>query len=603
YLKNGIPHERRNNFHFFSSFFFRKLADLDKNPSSVFDGKAAFQRVRRWTRKINIFEKDYIFIPVNYNLHWSLVILCHPGEVANFNEENINEALKVPCILHMDSIRGSHAGLKDRVQSYLLEEWKERQKETSEDVYSKFLNLRFLSLEVYLLQFYAVLIFICALFVDGLILVRALTPVSFLRQLPQQENCSDCGLFLLHYAELFIDEAPPNFSPFRINKFDHFLKPNWFIPAEASLKRVHIQRLIYELLKCLSHECASPPKNNFSHSPTVPVNKENDNGIEIISENGSLDKSWNGSSLYSQSVEGTEMSVLDMPIYRPSHCVNSSELGMTELLEQQSQRYDRGASLAQLGFSLSTIGEEEGDEHLTRSNLRQTGYQPTDQVGDFHINCSSSDFDQTIHWNSDSPDQVDSEDPSSSCESRSCDDSSEDTMILEFSREIQSIDPCSYENTDLSKEVMDSPEGFASASSDMMETPAEDSQELAEKFGSNDQDDPTLSIREHKVKGSQEELVTISLSSVDDKLAVDDGKIEDVEGVDTHNLAAKDSKREDDEIVAGADADNLAVKNSKSEDDEIVTGADRIVEDSPPEQLRPAKRMRVSPSPDEEERV
>ncbi|XP_074279431.1 uncharacterized protein LOC141604819 isoform X3 [Silene latifolia] len=568
YLKNGIPHERRDNFHFFSCFFFRKLADLDKNPSSVFDGKAAFQRVQRWTRKINIFEKDYIFIPVNYNLHWSLIILCHPGEVANFNDENINEALKVPCILHMDSIRGSHAGLKDHFQSYLLEEWKERQKETSEDVYLKFLDLRFLSLE-----------------------------------LPQQENYSDCGLFLLHYAELFINEAPQNFSPFRINKFDHFLRPNWFIPAEASLKRVYIQRLIHELLKSLSHECASPPKNDFSHSPALPVNKENDDGIEIISEKESLDKSWKGSSLYSQSVQGMDMSVLDMPIYRPSHRVNSSGLGMTELLEQQSQRYDRGASLGQLGFSTSTIREEEGNEHLIHSIMGQTGHQPTDQVGDSHMNCSSRDFDQTISWNSDSSYQVEPEDLSSSSESHSCDDSS-DTRILEFANGIQSIDPCSNENTDLSKENMNSPEGFASASSDMMETPAEDSQELAEKYGSHDQDDPSLSNPEHEVEGSQE-LVSISLSGVDDKLAVEDGKTEDDEVVaaaDVDNLVVEDSESEDDEILMGADADNLAVEHSKSEDDEIVTGADRVVEDSP-DKPRPAKRLRVSPSPDEEDRV
>ncbi|XLU54686.1 hypothetical protein S245_049334, partial [Arachis hypogaea] len=46
----------------------RKLADLDRDPSSACEGKAAFQRVYKWTRKLNLFEKDYIFIPVNYRL-------------------------------------------------------------------------------------------------------------------------------------------------------------------------------------------------------------------------------------------------------------------------------------------------------------------------------------------------------------------------------------------------------------------------------------------------------------------------------------------------------------------------------------------------------
>ncbi|KAF2299788.1 hypothetical protein GH714_003369 [Hevea brasiliensis] len=148
YLKNQIPPEEKHRFHFFNSFFFRKLADLDKDPSSVSDGRAAFLRVHKWTRKVDLFGKDYVFIPVNFNLHWSLLVICHPGEVAGFEDEDLGKSLRVPCILHMDSIKGNHAGLKNLVQSYLWEEWKSRQKETSEDLSSKFLNLRFVPLEL-----------------------------------------------------------------------------------------------------------------------------------------------------------------------------------------------------------------------------------------------------------------------------------------------------------------------------------------------------------------------------------------------------------------------------------------------------------------------
>ncbi|GMY06892.1 probable ubiquitin-like-specific protease 2B isoform X9 [Fagus crenata] len=35
YLKNQIPPEERNRFHFFNSFFFRKLAGMDKDPTSA----------------------------------------------------------------------------------------------------------------------------------------------------------------------------------------------------------------------------------------------------------------------------------------------------------------------------------------------------------------------------------------------------------------------------------------------------------------------------------------------------------------------------------------------------------------------------------------
>ncbi|OAY80939.1 putative ubiquitin-like-specific protease 2B [Ananas comosus] len=213
YLKNKIPPNEKQRFHFFNSFFFRKLADLDKDPGKVSEGRAAFLRVRKWTRKVNIFEKDYIFIPVNFNLHWSLLVICHPGEVATFEADDLRECSKVPCILHMDSLKGNHSGLKNILQSYLWEEWKERHPDSPIDYSEKFLNLRFVSLE-----------------------------------LPQQENSFDCGLFLLHYVELFLEEAPTNFNPFRITKFSSFLSADWFPPADASFKRSLIRKLIYDLL-------------------------------------------------------------------------------------------------------------------------------------------------------------------------------------------------------------------------------------------------------------------------------------------------------------------------------------------------------------------
>lgn len=222
YLKNKIRPEEKHRFHFFNSFFFRKLEDLDKDTSKACEGRTAFQRVQKWTRKVNLFEKDYIFIPVNFSLHWSLIIICHPGEVLYHEDEEMENSPKVPCILHLDSLKGSHRGLRNLFQSYLLEEWKERNNKPVEDVTSKFLNLHFVPLE-----------------------------------LPQQENSFDCGIFLLHYVELFLEHAPVNFSPFRISKLSNFLCKDWFPPAEASLKRTHIKKLIFKIAEGNSHEVRS----------------------------------------------------------------------------------------------------------------------------------------------------------------------------------------------------------------------------------------------------------------------------------------------------------------------------------------------------------
>ena len=35
--------------------------------------------MQRWTKRINIFEKDLVFIPINEDLHWSLAVIVNPG--------------------------------------------------------------------------------------------------------------------------------------------------------------------------------------------------------------------------------------------------------------------------------------------------------------------------------------------------------------------------------------------------------------------------------------------------------------------------------------------------------------------------------------------
>ncbi|XP_024633749.1 probable ubiquitin-like-specific protease 2B isoform X4 [Medicago truncatula] len=322
YLKNQIQEEEKPRFHFFNSFFFRKLADLDKNPSSISDAKAAFQRVRKWTRKVNLFEKDYIFIPVNFNLHWSLIVICHPGEVIN-NDKELDNALKVPCILHMDSIKGNHSGLKNLLQSYLWEEWKERHKEASEEDFSAlFSNLRFLPLA-----------------------------------LPQQENSYDCGLFLLHYLELFLAEAPLTFNPFKVTKFSNFLNVDWFLPAEAYLKRTLIQRLISELVE--NHGSREISSSDGSDDHQYIENIENGTGIEHLE--------FNSASKPSHAGEGIEMTLLSGSSFLDPQSFNNPGMVLKDLFEPgttagttsaQCQSFDQRSSDYRFDNSIFTMEED-----------------------------------------------------------------------------------------------------------------------------------------------------------------------------------------------------------------------------------------------------
>jgi Ulp1 family protease len=55
----------------FSSMFYTKLTE----------GRSAdaYELVKKWTKNVDIFSKEFILIPINYASHWSLVCVVRPG--------------------------------------------------------------------------------------------------------------------------------------------------------------------------------------------------------------------------------------------------------------------------------------------------------------------------------------------------------------------------------------------------------------------------------------------------------------------------------------------------------------------------------------------
>ncbi|KAK2977973.1 hypothetical protein RJ640_023511 [Escallonia rubra] len=403
YLKDKIPPEDRHRFHFFNSFFFRKLADLDKDPSSASEGRAAFLRVRKWTRKVNLFEKDYVFIPVNFNSGiksscplmtvitgvslFYVILVKWPTMKAN---EDVQKSLKVPCILHMDSIKGSHTGLKGLVQRYLCEEWKERQKETDEDISSRFLSLRFVSLE-----------------------------------LPQQQNSFDCGLFLLHYAELFLEQAPINFNPFKITKISNFLNVDWFQPAEASLKRVLIQRLIYHLLENNSPE-PSPAACSDKQCTSPRANSDTDTVVEFVSERCGQSRPSHGSILSSQTGQGIEMTLLPTSSLKSSQCLRElfiPEAAVHPFIDAEYHAFNESTPFDELKSAMSPVQEEGEGGQFAYSPVTETRLQQLDGITPeaCAFPCSSKNFRAEASWSSgESNEQTAHEDICSSPETLPC---------------------------------------------------------------------------------------------------------------------------------------------------------------------------------------
>ncbi|WOK94182.1 ubiquitin-like-specific protease 1D [Canna indica] len=107
YLQVDKP---RCDYHFFNTYFYKKLEEAVSYRAD----KACFQKLRRWWKGVNIFQKSYIFIPIHGDLHWSLVIICIPAK----------EDESGPIILHLDSL-GIHNSISifEVIDRYLKEEW------------------------------------------------------------------------------------------------------------------------------------------------------------------------------------------------------------------------------------------------------------------------------------------------------------------------------------------------------------------------------------------------------------------------------------------------------------------------------------------------
>ncbi|XP_068164998.1 sentrin-specific protease 7b isoform X2 [Antennarius striatus] len=187
--------------HVFSSFFYKQLsrqrAAGEGDAPCVPDRHMRHQRVKTWTRHVDIFTKDFLFVPVNQEAHWFLVVVCFPGlediqyqkfqsrtgsservsGKASLRSQQLPECLqqtcqrdsvlKRPCILVMDSLKLSyHENVCRLLRDYLQVEWE----------------------------------------------VRRATPRLFTPdntrssscRVPLQDNSSDCGLYLLQYAESFL---------------------------------------------------------------------------------------------------------------------------------------------------------------------------------------------------------------------------------------------------------------------------------------------------------------------------------------------------------------------------------------------------------------
>ncbi|XP_052175800.1 probable ubiquitin-like-specific protease 2B [Diospyros lotus] len=139
-------------------------------------------KVLTWIKKQKIFSTKYVFIPIVIWHHWSLLILCH-------FDEGLQSETRTPCMLLLDSLQSvGPLRLEPSIRKLVLDIFRAEDRPESKKLISR---------------------------------IPLLVP-----KVPQQTDDKECGYFVLYFINLFLKEAPENFST--REGYPYFMKPDWF---------------------------------------------------------------------------------------------------------------------------------------------------------------------------------------------------------------------------------------------------------------------------------------------------------------------------------------------------------------------------------------
>uniref|UniRef100_A0A8C4U3X9 SUMO specific peptidase 7 n=1 Tax=Falco tinnunculus TaxID=100819 RepID=A0A8C4U3X9_FALTI len=239
-LLEKVPKHIADRTHIFSSFFYKCLTRTEKNSEGdlkVSVAQRRHRRVRTWTRHINIFSKDYIFVPVNEESHWYIAVICFPW---------LEEAVYEDCP-HQNSLH------RQPQQSLLLSESEnpttgsvlaftgnckdEEEMDANRSFFSKG-SVLILEGGIGCLKKYLEVEWEAKRKTQREF--NKSTMMDLCPRVPKQDNSSDCGVYLLQYVESFLQNPIVNFEqPLHLEK--------WFPRQVIRSKREEIRDLILQL--------------------------------------------------------------------------------------------------------------------------------------------------------------------------------------------------------------------------------------------------------------------------------------------------------------------------------------------------------------------
>lgn len=197
---------------FFNTYFYTALTNCAQRETIVFD------RVKKWTRNVDIFSYDYVVVPINQSMHWYAAIICNLPSLQEVSKtasgskdksksynDHQNAKLQEPVIITFDSLNKDRLSTVRNLRQYLSEEAKSKK---------------------------------------GIEINTKLISGLKAQAIPLQTNNSDCGLYLLAYIEKFAQN--PDWFISRLLRKDMDLQTDW-PPLTSSDLRLRMSKFLTDL--------------------------------------------------------------------------------------------------------------------------------------------------------------------------------------------------------------------------------------------------------------------------------------------------------------------------------------------------------------------
>ncbi|XP_063743886.1 sentrin-specific protease 7 isoform X2 [Eleginops maclovinus] len=268
--------------HIFSSFFFRQLTRRDNASegttvtSDACQRQRRHQRVKTWTRHVDIFKKDFLFVPVNQEAHWYLVIICFPGleepksetwsgpdskksqggtgqqqeEEAAQGSKSPNDITETtPTLNHLDSVDTK----TEKAEEKSTKDTRPGPVNCTEQTFQKETGMKrpcILIMDSLKLSLHERVYKLLREYLQSEWEVRRGSSRDFSTdqmqsshcKVPLQDNSSDCGLYLLQYVESFLKDPVVHFDlPLQLQR--------WFPRQQVRRKRDEIRDLVLKLYR------------------------------------------------------------------------------------------------------------------------------------------------------------------------------------------------------------------------------------------------------------------------------------------------------------------------------------------------------------------